>query len=372
MFCKTRISLFVVLSLVLPNLARAEFVPSGNLEIHYINVGQGGCTLIIGPNGTRILYDFGNVGGSRDIVPYLRDVVGLAPDDGIHYSVVSHRDSDHYKGYEDVVEAGYDVLIANYGSGSSKKTTSTMQKKWLGPARGTTAGQVRSIPVGLNLSLGDGAELIVIHANGKVIGSQNELDVPNENDRSVALFLQYGDFQYLIDGDLGSGRESCTNHQTKQKDIQTHVAEALITLGLMTEEHGVDVLHIAHHGSESSTSAKYYNRMRPEVGLISVGIKQGRFLHPRQDVVDRILIGDQRADCVTAPPLEALFQTEDGKEGCSNSGCTSFTGLSIGDIKLSTDGSTGYTITGSNRVHGGEGEANPPNNIWTFDFDEQQ
>lgn len=24
--------------------------PSGNLEIHYINVGQGGCTLIIGPN----------------------------------------------------------------------------------------------------------------------------------------------------------------------------------------------------------------------------------------------------------------------------------------------------------------------------------
>ena len=31
-----------------------------DLEIHYINVQQGQCTLIIGPDGTTILYDGGN------------------------------------------------------------------------------------------------------------------------------------------------------------------------------------------------------------------------------------------------------------------------------------------------------------------------
>ena len=90
--------------------------------------------------------------------------------------------------------------------------------------------------------------------------------------------------------------------------------------------------------------------MKPEVGLVSVGLKQGSFLHPRVDVVEKILIGDDRADCVTAPALKALYQTEEGKEGCSSTGCTSFAGTAVGDIKLTTDGVTGYLISGTGRV----------------------
>jgi len=56
----------------------------------------------------------------------------------------------------------------------------------------------------------------------------------------------------------------------------------------MSEKYGVDLLQIAHHGNESSTSAAYYNIMKPEVGLISVGKNQGSFHHPREDVVDRV------------------------------------------------------------------------------------
>jgi beta-lactamase superfamily II metal-dependent hydrolase len=111
----------------------AEFIPSGQLEIHYVNVGQGGATLIIGPDGTRIFFDFGAVPGKRDIVPYLRDVVGLPPQDGLHYTVVSHGDKDHYLGYRDVVENGYDVRVANYGSGSPKRSPITTSN-WLEPA----------------------------------------------------------------------------------------------------------------------------------------------------------------------------------------------------------------------------------------------
>lgn len=360
----------------------AEFRPSGNLEIHYVNVGQGGCTLIIGPDGTRILYDFGKAAGNENIVPYLKDQIGLLPEQGIHYTIVSHRDTDHYVGYRDVVRSGYDILVANYGSGSPKPDSKRMKKYWLGPAADTIAGPVCPIPVGLRIPLGNGAEAVVIARNGTIYGEENGIPVRNENDRSVVLFITYRDFQYILDGDLGAGPEKCTQHQTRQIDVQTHVAKALLDQGLMSEEFGVDVMHIAHHGSESSTSAGYYNLMKPEVGLISVGQNQGTFRHPREDVVDRVLLDTSiRAECVKAKPLKTLFQTEDGigkdnpEQGeikkCSSTGCTSYSGLAVGDIKLVTDGTDGYTITGNNRVHGGAQEAGSRTKVWQFLIDER-
>ncbi len=337
----------------LPLAPLAAFEASGKLEIHYINIGQGGSTLIIGPNGTRILYDFGNRGGDRDIVPYLRDTLGLAPADGLHYAIISHYDRDHYFGYRDLVEADYDVLVANFQPSDDPPDKTTLETNWLAPARDTAAGAARGIPVGLRISLGDGAEVFVVAADGRVFGDPDRIEVLNENDRSIALFVRYRNFHYLLDGDLGAGAEVCTDHDTTQQDVQTKVAAALLSLGEISAEEGVDVLHIAHHGSESSTSAAYFNLMKPEVGLISVGLNQGTFLHPRRDVVDRVLIGNNRASCVTAPPLAALFQTEEGVAGCSSTGCTSFTGQPVGDIKLSTDGITGYEITATGRVHGG-------------------
>jgi competence protein ComEC len=361
---------FLAISLSHSQIQADNANSNGDLEIHYINVGQGGSTLIIGPNGTRILYDFGNKSGTEDIVPYLRKNLDSPQNDFVHFTIVSHRDRDHYFGFKDFKEAGIDVLVANYGPGSPKPETNMVKNRWLTPAKETTAGKVRPIPLGLNLSLGNGAEAFVIAANGKVFGENSHLNIKNENDRSVSLFINYGNFQYILDGDIGSGQEICTDHQTSQKDVQTRVAQALIRLGKISPTNGVDVLHIAHHGSESSTSAAYYNLMKPEVGLISVGLNQSKvFCHPREDVVNKVLLrGDKRASCLTAPPLKSLFQTEDGKTLCSaTTGKTSNSGLSMGDIKLVTDGKTNYRIIGNNRVHGGDKEATEAQ---CFDFDE--
>ncbi len=356
-----------LLAAMLPGAAAGQWKPSGMLEVHYINVGQGGSTLIIGPNGTRILYDFGKVRGDRDIVPYMRDHLELAPQQGIHFTIVSHRDTDHYVGYREVVQAGYDVLVANYGPGSPK-TSHKIRDRWLGPAETTTAGAVRPVPVGLPIALGDGAQALVVAANGWIYGDPKRAEVKNENDRSVALYVTYKNFQYILDGDLGGGPERCSGHDTSQIDVQTRVARSLLNLGLMTRDHGVDVLHVAHHGSESSTPASYVNLMRPEVGLISVGVAQGTFLHPRVDVVDGVLL--QESTCrFTTPRLLEVLQTEDGRAGESSTGETSFSGKTIGNIKLVTDGETEYRITGDNVVHGGGVESETPY-ARTFTLDE--
>ncbi len=347
--------------------------PIGDLEIHYINIGQGGSTLIIGPDGTTILYDFGNVGRGGAIVDYLKDSVQITPSDGLDFTIVSHMDKDHYGGYVDVIKAGYNVRVANFYSGSDKHVTNNMDKVWLKPAREkTSAGDIVQLPVGLKIPLGDGAEARVIAANGKVFSVDKDT-LPfarNENDRSISLYIKYRNFDFILDGDLGAGKETCTDHDTSQKDIQKPVAEALLKLGWMSQANGVDVLHIAHHGSESSTSAKYFNLVKPEVGLISVGKNQSNFRHPREDVVDKVLVGDDRANCVNEAELQELFQTEEGVAGSSSTGATSFSGTVIGDIKLITDGKKTYRISGSGRVTEGEVESNPANGFWCIPLDE--
>ena len=88
-------------------------------------------------------------------------------------------------------------------------------------------------------------------------------------------------------------------------------------------------------------------------------------------MVDKVLMaGAERADCVKAPPLKALFQTELGKEGCSSAstGCTSNRGV-IGDIKLTTDGQNGYQITVTPPK---DGEAPGESKTWDFPFDENE
>jgi hypothetical protein len=43
----------------------------------------------------------------------------------------------------------------------------------------------------------------------------------------------------------------------------------------------------------------------------------------------------------------------------------------LGGTKIKTYGKTGYTISGSNRVHGGSAKAVPPYNVWHFELDER-
>ena len=81
-----------------------------------------------------------------------------------------------------------------------------------------------------------------------------------------------------------------------------------------------------------------------------------------------LLAGDKRKTCVNADPLKALFQTDYGIDGTSATGRTSFLGMPIGDIKLTTDGMTDFKIIGSGRLENEDDLACRPigNDAWTF------
>ena len=57
------------------------------------------------------------------------------------------------------------------------------------------------------------------------------------------------------------------------------VADALLNLS-------ADVVKVPHHGSRTSSTPKFVDRVGPETAVISVG-KRSRFGHPHPEVVDR-------------------------------------------------------------------------------------
>ncbi|MBR2956305.1 MAG: MBL fold metallo-hydrolase, partial [Clostridia bacterium] len=81
----------------------------GELQIHFVNVGQGDCILILFPDGKEMLIDCANYNDNGEIrtqtLGYLDNYI---TDGQIDYLMVTHGDSDHIYFMDEVLYA-YDV-----------------------------------------------------------------------------------------------------------------------------------------------------------------------------------------------------------------------------------------------------------------------
>ncbi|HEV8588126.1 MAG TPA: fibronectin type III domain-containing protein [Pyrinomonadaceae bacterium] len=356
--------LFVLCAfLVFPLVISAQ-----QLEIHYINVSWGGAVLVKGPNGTTVLMEAGNTGkGTAYVVPYLQSI-GIMPANGLDYTIAGHQHCDHIGGLDEVVQAGYNVHLKNYYNGSSYASSCVDQ--WNSAAATTTAGAPVVAPVGTQILLGNGAKLTIVARNGSIIGG-GTVSVSDENDRSIAVLIQYGGFDYIWASDMGGGNidEACTGRFTSsQTDVESSVIQAISPGGAfpLISAGGIDVLHVNHHGSESSTNINWMNLSKPAVALISTGSGQSSGWDlPRIDVVEHVLLAQATA-CITVPPALVL-QTE---EGAPVGSLTSFAGYCVGDIKVTTDGVSTFTVSADGAVTQGANELAASALPRTFNLDD--
>jgi|GEM_PF-1912966 competence protein ComEC len=332
----------------------SAFTPSGLLEIHYINVGWGTSVLVIGPTGTTMLMDGGrDNAGINDVIPYFQSI-GLTTSDGLDYVLASHQHSDHIAGLTEVMNAGYDVHTKVYYNGSNYSTSYVTAFR--NAASATTAGAPVALTLGTVIQLGGGATATCVCANGSVWGYGA---VPgaqsDENDRSIGLLIEYGDFDYLFAGDLGGGDSdnACTGRSTDQANVETPLAQTITPGGahpLLTAL-GLEVLHVNHHGSESSTNSDYFNLLTPRFACIATGDGQSdSYMFPRRDVVDNVLLSG--VYCITSPAAIVL-QSEEGYPAGT---LTSYSGYCLGDIVFKTNGQRLYQLSGSGRLHEGPDE----------------
>jgi beta-lactamase superfamily II metal-dependent hydrolase len=297
--------------------------------------------------------DAGNTGkGTNAVVPYLQSI-SIQPANGLDYSIAGHQHCDHIGGMDEVIHAGYDVHVRNYYNGSTY--SSSCATEWSSAAAGTTAGAVTVPVVGNQIQLGNGARLTFVVVNGNIIGG-GSVPVSDENDRSIGVLIQYGGFDYIWASDLGGGSidNSCTGRSTMQVDVETAVIQAISPGGAfpLISSGGIDVLHVNHHGSESSTNMNWMNLSRPAVALIATGAGEtAGWDLPRIDVVEHVLLA-QAVSCITVPPALVL-QTE---EGSPIGSLTSVAGYSVGNIRVTTDGASGFTVSADGHVTEGPNE----------------
>jgi beta-lactamase superfamily II metal-dependent hydrolase len=221
-----------------------------NLEVHFIDVGQGHCSFILGPNGTRVLVDAGEFGNGTTITDYLTSI-GVTD---LDYSILTHYHADHCGSMDEVYNNGWRPNVAAWDRGDENFYSTNQSNQYV-----DNAGSLRYTPiVGDTIDLGDGAFLEVLCLNGDYAGGSVDVlgSVQEENARSLGIVLRYKDFDLYTAGDLTSGGNSTKNVE-----------------GLVAPLVGqVEVAQVSHSGSNTSSSQTVVDALDPSFVAISVGL----------------------------------------------------------------------------------------------------
>lgn len=230
--------------------------PSHNLQITFLDVGQGDGICMELPDGRVYLMD----GGSSDVskignyrlVPFLK-AKGIRKIDAVF---LSHGDADHINGIAELLEEkqmSIDCICLPAGAEQEE----FVEIRDLARARNIS---VRTIQAG------DFWE-----NNGAKFWCLNPADVTESgNAASMVLYMEYENFSMLLTGDLeGEGEKS--------------VADLLRTNAIAD----VSVLKVAHHGSKNSTKEEFLRQCSPTVAVISCG-EHNTYGHPHKETLERL------------------------------------------------------------------------------------
>ncbi len=258
-----KILIIVILLVIIFNFIFPIFTSKrSNLEINFIDVGQGDSTLIR-VNNKSILIDGGGSSygetfdvGEMTLFPYLLDR-GI---NELDYVIISHFDSDHCQGLNFIMEnmKVENAIISNLGQESDEYDTFI-----------NLAKKQRT-----NLILVKLGDVIKIgNATINILFPENNLITDNKKNNNAIVFkFIWKDFSMLFTGDIEEKAES---------RILNIYSNNLSTLQ-------ATILKVAHHGSKTSTTKKFIEAVKPKIALIGVG-EDNNFGHPNNGVIERLI-----------------------------------------------------------------------------------
>jgi len=219
---------------------------SGELEVHFLDVGQADCTLIK-CDGYTMLIDTGLDDQGTKIQNYLRKQ-GI---ERLDYLILTHSDADHI-GSADVIMTKFDIgTIFMSDFEKETKTYKNLHKlieenqiHYLSPA------------VGNVYAFGS--------AYFQILAPNDDYDKPNNT--SIAFLLTHGENTFLFTGDA-------------EKEAEADILNNGLDIA-------ADVYHAGHHGSRTSNTQEFLDAVMPRYAVISCGVDNA-FGLPDAEVLNR-------------------------------------------------------------------------------------
>jgi len=244
------------------NISLSTF--SQSLKIYHIDVEQADATLVISPQGKTLLIDSGSEGdGSR-----VKSILDAESITSVDYYVCTHYHKDHYGGIDELVQAGISFGKC-YDRGDTNCLPQTkLDERAYKNYQVAVDSNATHLTRGEMIPLGD-VTVRCIASGGVVLNEDPYVSGADENDMSIALLIQYGDFLYFTGGDI----EIPTEKKIADRDLVTDV----------------DVCKSDHHGSHKCSLQSFMEDLNPSVIIISNG-SHGSYFHPRQVTLDNYMI----------------------------------------------------------------------------------
>lgn len=221
--------------------------PGEELKVHFLDVGQGDSIFIELPTNETILIDASIKDASDKIINYLKEEKVSK----IDYVFATHPHSDHIGGMSAVIKA-FD--IGQIYMPKAVTTTKTYENLLLTIKDKNL--KIKTAKAGNTIIDTDDLKLVVLAPN------QDSYELLNNY--SIVLKLTYKEKSFLFTGDAET---------LSEKEITGDVE--------------ADVLKVGHHGSRTSTSQAFLNKVNPSYAVISVGLNND-YKHPHQEVLDRL------------------------------------------------------------------------------------
>lgn len=218
-------------------------VDSSKLKIHYIDVGQGD-SILLQINNINLLIDAGPYECQSKLISYLQSQHIKKLD----YIVATHPHDDHI--------GAMAAVIKKFNIGefyAPKKTENTKAFENMIEALKSKNKKINIAVAGISINLGPHIACEMLAPNNSTYGDTNNY--------SAVIKITYGNSKFLFMGDA---------QKLSEKEIL-----------LKNYDLSSDVLKVGHHGSTSSSSNEFLDKVNPKISVISSG-KGNMYGHPNK------------------------------------------------------------------------------------------
>lgn len=215
------------------------------LNVYFLDVGQAD-SILVENNNHYMLIDAGNNEDGPKLVKYFKDL-GITKFD---YVIGTHAHEDHIGGMDDIIK---NFEITTFYMPELITTTKTFEDVLDALAQKQIAFETPNIAEKFTFA---DSTVTTLYVNN---------DASNLNDSSIVLRLKYKTTSFLFTGD----------------------ASFKVEKELLTKDIKSDVLKIGHHGSRTSTSTAFLNKVNPTYAIISVGTNNS-YNHPNEETLKRL------------------------------------------------------------------------------------